>query len=510
MMRQLEHALGLLADRAEPIPVDVLVRRLEAQLAADGTAPDTAAGDAADTPTGPTVRDGLGTGRRQNPWRGPLIAAGTAVAILVIVSVSMFFLGGDTGDVIIQPAPTTTMPAVQDDPTAIPAPIDVTWSYQGTVDDWLTEPVLFNGMLYATRKGLGDDAQPNENGLVEGTIEEAGELWTSLDGVTWIRADEGEQPPPASPEASTDGAAVVVRRNPTGDLYGMLVSEGLWATSDGTSWREIPLRPSQDNWIPWVATGELGWVVYSPPREATVEADGSSAFQGQRNGNLGVWYTPDTEAWFEVTDLGPLANAVYNLGEVGVIDTAIIVRDTDILVYAYIARSGAYGIMSNPHTEIWQLDLAPGDSVEAFDFSTQDLCEWFSADDITRIVASAYEEHGSTPPSEPMTRSQDMNFDCFWSGGGLVLLTMNDGQLPSEPFGSHPSLDETAHMLILNYGSFGLTDGVEALLEVDGHKEQLRFGHAVAHTPEDIELTNAIGLTIANTMLQEMGWTDAE
>jgi hypothetical protein len=155
-----------------------------------------------------------------------------------------------------------------------------------------------------------------------------------------------------------------VRRNPTGDLYGMLVAEGLWATSDGTSWREIPLRPSQDNWIPWVATGGLGWVVYSPPREATVEADGSSAFQGQRNGNLGVWYTPDTEAWFEVTDLGPLANAGDYVGEVGVIDTAMIVRDTDILVYVYIAKNVGFGFMGNPHTDIWRLDLSPGESAE--------------------------------------------------------------------------------------------------------------------------------------------------
>jgi hypothetical protein len=63
-------------------------------------------------------------------------------------------------------------------------------------------------------------------------------------------------------------------------------------------------------------------------------------------------------------------------------------------------------------------------------------------------------------------------------------------------------------MSILNYGSYGLTDGVEALLVVDGHEEQLRFGHAVPYMPEDIELSNAIGLTIANKMLQEMGWTD--
>jgi hypothetical protein len=220
----------------------------------------------------------------------------------------------------------------------------------------------------------------------------------------------------------------------------MLVAEGLWATSDGTSWREIPLRPSQDNWIPWVETGEFGWIVYSPPREATVEADGSSAGEGDRHGNLGLWYTPDTEAWFEVTDLGPLADAIHNLGEIGVLGTAMIVQNDDILVYVHIAKSGAYGIMGNPHTEIWRLDLSPVKLTGAFDFSTQDLCEWFSPDDINRIVASAYKEHGAKPPSEPMTRSQDENFDCFWSGDGLVSLTANDGPPPPNPSGhTHPS-----------------------------------------------------------------------
>jgi hypothetical protein len=504
MMRQLEHALGLLAERGEPLPVDVLVGRLEAQLAADRIAPDTAAGDAADTPVGPTVRDGLGTGRRRNPWRGPLIAAGTAAAILVIVSLSMLFLSDGTGDVIIQPAPTTTMPAIPDDTTATPAPIKATWSYQGTVDDWLTEPVLFNGMLYATRKGLGDDAQPNEDGLVEGTIEEVGELWTSLDGVIWLPADEGERPPPASLDTPADGAAVVVGHYPTGDRYGMLVSGGLWATSDGTSWREIPLRPSQDNWIPWVGTGEFGWVVYSPPREAIF------SFHGWRHGNLGLWYTPDTEAWFEVTDLGPLANAVYNRGEVGVIDTAMIVRDNDILVYAYIAGSGAYGIMSDPHTEIWQLDLSPREPAEAFDFSTQDLCEWFSPEDITQIVASTYEELGVPPMSEALDldEAQDQNSDCAWVGGALVTLSHNDERRPVESFKPHAALDDTVRASIRGNGNLGLTDGVDALLIVDGHDEQLSFGHA---TPErlsdDVEMINSVGLTIANKMLQQMGWT---
>ena len=371
-MQQLEHALGLLAEHGEPIPVDVLVGRLEAQLARDSSAPGTADVDPGDVSGDPAVRNGLSPRQRPRSWGGPLIAAGTAAAILVIVSLSLL-LGNGAGDVIIQPAPTTTMPA----------PIAAVWSFLGTVDDWLTEPVMLDGEYYATHKGLDDDAQPNQDGLVEGHIERVGELWTSLDGVTWMPAVGGEQPPPVSPEAPIEGAAVVVRRNPLGDLYGQLVAEGLWATSDGTSWREIALRPSQDNWIPWVETGGLGWVVYSPPAEATVEADTSRYFQGPRHGNLGLWYTPDTEAWFEVTDLGPLADAIHSVGEVGVIDTAMIVRDTDILVYVHIAKNIGFGFMGDPHTDIWRLDLFLGAQSQRTIWCGLPIapCYWTSATD---------------------------------------------------------------------------------------------------------------------------------
>jgi hypothetical protein len=307
--------------------------------------------------------------------------------VFILVGGVVWLLGGTGSGVIDEPMPvsttppttttapatTTTMPAIQDDPTTALAPIGATWSYQGTVDDWLTEPVMLDGRYYATRKGLDEDLQVVDGQVEgEGVIEDDGELWTSRDGVTWIPAEEGEQPPPAAPDTQTEGATVVVRRNPIGDQYGVLVAEGLWATSDGTSWREIPLRPSQDNWIPWVATGGLGWVVYSPPREATVGADISSLFQGPRHGNLGLWYTADTEAWFEVTDLGPLADTVgdtaehegevivvVNDGEIGVFDAAMIVRDTDILVYVNIATSSGW-VIGDPHTEIWRLELSPG------------------------------------------------------------------------------------------------------------------------------------------------------
>jgi hypothetical protein len=264
----------------------------------------------------------------------------------------------------------TTIPATQNDTEPALAPIGATWSYLGTVDDFLTEPVVMDGWYYATRKGLDDDTQEKVDGQVEGFIEEGGELWTSSDGLTWMIAEEVDWPPTASSDTAPVRPAVVVRRNPIGDQYGVLVADGLWATSDGTSWREIPLPPSQNNWVPEVTEGGLGWVIFSPPMEATVEADASSLFQGPQHENLGLWYTPDTEEWFQVADLGPLADVVGETvdhdgeiivvssdGEVGVMGAAMIVRDTDILVYVNIAEAAGWYIR-NPHTEIWQLKLS--------------------------------------------------------------------------------------------------------------------------------------------------------
>jgi len=441
-----------------------------------------------------------------------VLAVAVAVVVIVVLGGLSFLLGGSEGSV--EPAgpgleTTVTTNPLEPASTMLSTPaINARWTLEATLDEWLTEPVLVNGNYYATHKGLDDDAQPNEDGLIEGRIEEGGELWTSLNGVTWTRADESGRTPRTSPGTRSDGVEVVVRRDPTADLFGMLVAEGLWATSNGTSWREIALRPSQNNWIPWVETGDFGWVVYSPPREATVEADGSSAFEGPRHGNLGLWYTPDTETWFEVTDLGPLADAIHNLGEIATLDAAMIVRDTDILVYAHIAKSGAYGIVGNPHTEIWRLELSPGEPAEAFDFLTEDLCEWFSPEEIQAIIASTYMELGvPLDPTDQMQQMHDENSDCYWAYP-LVSLSVDASRVPSGPFESHPTLNESVQVSYLSDGSYGLMFGVDVILTVEGHSEQLSFGHAtsVNDLGVDVPTVNTLGLTIANKMLQQMGW----
>ena len=143
---------------------------------------------------------------RSPAWRGPLIAAGTAAAVLAIAAVSVLLLLPDGGESVIQPAPTTTVAAIEDDPVAVATTIDAAWSLEDTVEGWLTEPVLVDGTYFAMHKDLGE-------GVAEGTILGLGDLWTSPDGVTWAPAEAGDQKPAAPADGPADGADVEARRN---------------------------------------------------------------------------------------------------------------------------------------------------------------------------------------------------------------------------------------------------------------------------------------------------------
>lgn len=62
-------------------------------------------------------------------WRGPLIAIGTAVAILVMFVGSLLLLSGDEADVVDEPIPTTLVPPVTTVPvTEATSPVVGTWN----------------------------------------------------------------------------------------------------------------------------------------------------------------------------------------------------------------------------------------------------------------------------------------------------------------------------------------------------------------------------------------------
>lgn len=108
-----------------------------------------------------------------------------------------------------------------------------------------------------------------------------------------------------------------------------------------------------------------------------------------------------------------------------------------------------------------------------------------------------------------MDQRQDQNSDCFWSEP-LVTLSEWDATLTwdGRPFEPHPPLDDSVLVSIHEPGSYGLMHGIGALLTVDGHAEPLWFGHSTGTFRDDVDTINTLGLTIANKMLQQMGWIE--
>lgn len=108
-----------------------------------------------------------------------------------------------------------------------------------------------------------------------------------------------------------------------------------------------------------------------------------------------------------------------------------------------------------------------------------------------------------------MDQRQDQNSDCFWSEP-LVTLSEWDATLTwdGRPFEPHPPLDDSVLVSIHEPGSYGLMHRIGALLTVDGHAEPLWFGHSTGTFRDDVDTINTLGLTIANKMLQQMGWIE--
>ena len=329
-------------------------------------------------------------------WRGPAVAM-AALVVALLVAIPILLIDGSDGPVAnTTTAPvSTTVPTTPDEPAnamLVTPEIGAAWTLVATVDDWLIEPSLVDGELFAIRRGLDSNAEPNSEGILEGMVvgfggEDDGsppDYWRSVDGATWTRTDEGGLPRPPSGDVAVAGTSVSVERVISEGEGGTRVDNVVMATSSGALPRAINLRPFQNGWMPRVMMGDLGWVVFSPALEVGLAGNGS---QAPRIGNLGLWYSPDTETWFEVTDRGPLAD---NYGDVGPIDyfgEGIVVRDDDILVFANTAAEVGWGIVSQLETEIWRLELS-ADPTPAAQEATPSTTSPVAADD------------GAAPPDE--------------------------------------------------------------------------------------------------------------
>ena len=205
-MRLLEEALIRLADRAEPLPVEVLLERIEWQLATPGASSVVAVIEEPTMPTGQP--DQLETPTPTPPrreWRRPLVAFGAAVIITAVVLgaagvAGVFDTESDTAGTVtsttvtpttepVTPTteplpPQTTMPAADtglfdywllgDPVVTLDSPLGtLTWIRAGGVPlQWLNDgfprpgPVLSQALLEAFVEAPGFDVFPSDVGYL--------------------------------------------------------------------------------------------------------------------------------------------------------------------------------------------------------------------------------------------------------------------------------------------------------------------------------------------------------
>lgn len=194
------------------------------------------------------------------PWRGPLIAAGTAVVILVVAAVSALILIGDRGDVFVEleptntVAPTTTVPGTTPEPM-VPLPGDgpVYGVGQAAIatdgDLWtVTERAVVRWDLEtgAASVFVGTDGLPSDaprllnewrQGIGPAAVDPDGTLWIAEGMNLLLRSDAVNETSIALPRgmmASPWANALAVA--PDGTVWAAPNHEPYVFAYDGTSW----------------------------------------------------------------------------------------------------------------------------------------------------------------------------------------------------------------------------------------------------------------------------------
>ena len=179
----------------------------------------------------------------------------------------------------------------------------------------------------------------------------------------------------------------------------------------------------------------------------------------------------------------------------------------------------------------------------AFDFSTDSLCDWFTAAEMNQIIAAAQERAGTTwgftyfeagdcIPQDPYDSAAPWEWSPWlWAtsrtgnpapGLGLSVSLVPFAWVlpeslsyggPAEVFVGHEMLDDSVTYGDLRYVSSWAED-MSVDLRVEGHEDEvLRFtlrhsnpGPAAAAETYDAQV--ALGFGVADAMLREMGWID--
>ena len=251
-------------------------------------------------------------------WR-PAWAAGLAAAAVLLLGGVIWLLGiGGDSPPIADDAPTTTTIAPGDSPVeGSSGLLDAMWALETTLDGWL-RPVPFSGGYAAIHREDpmsevfaetdGDGSGPGPSDLFTGDVS-VGDIWVSLDGISWARA--AEQPPAQAWSLAGDGTTLFAEVGNVFDGTGEI-----WATTTG------------DEWLLALAPGEYGRLFESHHRmqgwkfiagTVTAGPPGAVVFGENSGGAVAGWFfdgdrfvpadvgdiegLPADAGWFAVTPL---------------------------------------------------------------------------------------------------------------------------------------------------------------------------------------------------------------
>lgn len=176
---------------------------------------------------------------------------------------------------------------------------------------------------------------------------------------------------------------------------------------------------------------------------------------------------------------------------------------------------------------IWFAAGREDSPAQEFDFSTDSVCDWFSAEDMNQIVATAQKRVGTKLVVAPFQAGDcdegELHMWVAWPPSGnsdvIVVLTpvangVDSGwERTTEPddFVGHHLLDDT-----VTYGNLErlvwYLPGMAADFRVDGHEDEvLWFALLLPGTsgpgPSD-DRHELLGFAVADAMLRDMNWID--
>ncbi len=236
-------------------------------------------------------------------WRGPAIAVGAAIVVIVAVSVPILLSGGQDGTTTAATTappsaailPPTTIPPLPTT-TLLPAP-----DLMQRVGADVMQPVV--GLFAMAEFGSGLVAVGFDPG--EEDLRQNGVIFVSSDGVTWARLAEND---PALTLGGvlmygiTEGGPglVAVGMGCEDDTAPCLSHPTVWTSVDGTEWSRSGAQP--------VVFGEGGAMLDVVVTDHGIVAVGSTMEAGSDETFLSrsaVWLSPDGTDWSRVWDGDP-------------------------------------------------------------------------------------------------------------------------------------------------------------------------------------------------------------